>query len=628
MTTPLHPDVWAEFVTGTHTRSGWSNLTEYRWSTRPLADAGSYEGGWKEGRIASWAPIVRALSDPQGHAEAATFGWTLRDTDHLVRGWLGGVTTEQLANREAAIKLVSAAGRAAATTPRVLARGRIKTVTLGDGLLAKFEARDIISEGFNARQGSKLLPQRTITRELFPDVHRDLIGYPQPIIYGEVSDLGALDADGVSAEKGLVPVFWVGTEEIDGVTWDRYLVAGHAVKDIHAWFASDLESPATRVKQEEATAGVDFLIPGHAGWPFETTYRDLTDSRGVVHRVTLIYAQGDVSEAHKEGHINITVNVCGIEDVGDGSGTLIRRAFRIYRHALNNWVIANDGKGYYSGAWLDLPTWDFAGPEVSLIHTESFVDAQGASEARLGNEVGYVADFALTKRLPLREVIKRFNTSFDCRLGVNHHGQFFCGFIDDTADVSAATLYRDRIEIVDLPPPTFAPEEIENRVVYVYDWDADKQKFRGDREAIGDLTMQDAQGEVRASALQEFYFVRHPETARDVAARRLLRLKRTPRYQSVVLDLAGLEQDLGELFRITHYDGIGASGYTEHPFLAVRHEVDLNAMQVTITGLDLRRIIGFGAPTLDDELGSEYEFLLGDETSQALPEDGGAFELR
>lgn len=636
MAAPKHPDVFAEFTTGTHTEAGWSNLTTYRWSTRPLADAGSYEGGFKEGRIESWLPIERALSDPQGHIEPARFGWTKRDTDRLVRGWFGGPTTEHLINREAAIKLISSAGRAAATAVRILARGRIKVATLGSGLIAKFEGRDPIGDTFTTRQGQKMIPQRIITRELFPDVHRDLIGYPQPIIYGDVSDTGAVDNTGALSEKGLVPVFWVGTEEIDGVTWDRYLVAGHAIKDIHAWFASDGGDPETRVKQDVSTAGVDFLIPGYPGWPFPTTYRDLTDTAGVTHRVTLIYVKGDKSESHKEGHVNITLNVCGIEDVGDGSGVLIRHAFRVYRHALNNWFLANNGKGYYTGLWHAIPQWDAAGTPVSQIHTDSFLAAELVTWDRLGpddvgNIYGYLAEFALTQSIPVREFIRRFNRSLDCRLGVNRHGQLFVSLIDDLADVSADTLYRDRIEIVSMPEPIFAIDEMENRVIGVYDWDPDKQKYRSDKLIVEDTVLQDAHGEVLESDLVELFMVREPRTARDVLARRLLRLKRCPRYQPVVLNLAGLEKDLGERFGLTHYDGIGASGYVATPFYTVRHKIDLDRMQVTLTGLDLSRIIGFGPAPLGDETDPAFDdFILGDEALLAAPTDdgtGGAHEL-
>jgi hypothetical protein len=213
MAARLHPDVWFTFVTGEHDSGGWSNLTEYRWSTRPLADPSTYEGGWKEGRVVKggWEPIERTLSDPSGHFESSRFGCTINDTDHLMRGLLGGLTTEHLVNREASVKLVSEAGRHASTDPRIIARGKIRDPKPLDGMKFNFAGEDII--GGDIISGTKKLPQRTMTRELFDDIHRDMIGKPQPIIYGEVSDDGALDEDGEPAAKGLVPVFWCGQEQ-------------------------------------------------------------------------------------------------------------------------------------------------------------------------------------------------------------------------------------------------------------------------------------------------------------------------------------------------------------------------------------------------------------------------------
>jgi hypothetical protein len=247
----------------------------------------------------------------------------------------------------------------------------------------------------------------------------------------------------------------------------------------------------------------------------------------------------------------------------------------------------------------------------------------------LGNSVGYLCDFALSDQIEVREAIRRFNQSLDCYLGINRHAQVIAAMVDDTADASSATVFRDRIEIADMPPPTIAHDEIENRVKFVYDFDTEKNKFRADEETLEDLDAQDALGgEVRESDLIKMYMVRDPGTARDAGARRLIRLKRAPRYQPIVLDLTGLEHDLAELYRVTHYAGLGSSGYENHPFFALRHRLGLNNMMVTLTGLDLSRITALGAPTLDDEGDVAFDgFVLGDEDSVSAPPTG-AYELR
>jgi hypothetical protein len=628
MAARLHPDIWFEFATGVFTDGVWGTITTYRWSTKPLADPSTYEGGWKEGRVVKggWEPIERTLSDPSGHYETSKFGCTVNDTDRLMRGWLGDISTENLVNREASVKLISDAGRRAGTTPRIIGRGKIRDPKPLGGMTFSFSGEDII--GGDIISGTKKLPQRLMTRELFDDIHRDMIGKPQPIIYGEVSDDGALDENGEPAAKGLVPVFWCGQEQIDGEEWERFLVAGHACKDIHSWFASDLGSPAKRVQMDESTLGTEFLIPGQTGWPHPTSYFDRNDGRHT-HRCTFILAKGERAQAHIDGSINITVNVCGVEDIGDGTGELLREGFKVKQHFETNWIMANDGQGYFEGVWQPLPEWSLAGPTVSVIKTETYEDCQAFSATRLGDGVGYLCDFWLGDQIDVREAIRRFNVSLDCYTGINRHAQLITAMLDDTADTSSATVFREFIEIAQMPPPKIAHEEIENHVMFAYDFDADKGKFRADQEFIEDTVSQDALGgEVRKSDLLKMYMVRDPATARDAAARRLLRLKRAPRYQDIVMDLMGLEHDLTELFRVTHHAGIGSDGYDDHPFFCVRHKIDLNALTVTLTGLDLSRITAVAATAMQDETAPGFDdFLLGDETSAAAPPTG-AYELR
>lgn len=581
---PKQPNVWV-----TYTHRG----TEYRIATRPFADSSSYQGGWKEGRVDSYEPIVRCLSDPSGQFEVNRFGWIERDTDRRIRGELGDLDGEFLVNDEASISLVSEYGRKSESIePRILTRGRIRDPQSVEGLKFRWVGEDIIGADFGIYSGSKKIPQRVITRELFPGVHRDLVGQGLPIIYGEVSDEGARDAAGELSEKGLVPAFWVGDEEIGGDGWGKFLIAGHACKEIHSVFGSNLGSPAKRVKLDDAVYGVTVLAPGKAGWPFADPYRDFPDGDGITNRTTTIYVKGEVYEAHVSGGINITVNLCGIEDVGDGSGDLIRHYFRVYQHALHNWVLANNGKGYYSGTWAPLTEWSIGGPTVTVLNTDSFDAAQDFTATRLGDGIGYLADFALCERIDLREFVKRFNLSGDCFTGVNRHAQLIVKHIDDGADVSSTTLLRQwDFASPALPAPDIKHSDVENPVRSLYDWDADKKKFRSDMQSVADAAVQTAQREVNESDVLQLFMVRDSNTADDVAARRLLRLKRAPRYQDVVLDLSGLQIDLGDIYRVTHYDGLGPNGYVEEPFFCVRHKVDLYKMQVTLTGFNIGRIL-------------------------------------
>src|SRR5688572_23252681 len=96
----LMPDVWFEMVLEPYPTAV---ATTYRWAPRPYADSGS----WKEGRLASWGPIVRALSDDDGHYNVSTTQVVVDDTDGLLRGLLAASTTQYFTGREASIYLLS-----------------------------------------------------------------------------------------------------------------------------------------------------------------------------------------------------------------------------------------------------------------------------------------------------------------------------------------------------------------------------------------------------------------------------------------------------------------------------------------------------------------------------------------
>ena len=264
MAAPKIPRVWLEW--GLEDTAG--STTTYRWATDDLADPSTYEGGWKEGRARSIGPIDRAVSDLSGEHELGQASVDLDDGDGVIRGLLGTESTSYVDGRNATIKAASDTQRAAAGTATVLMRGLSREVELTEGRGARMLVEEAIGASFNV-PSEKQIPQRKFRREMFPDIHRDLLDQVIPIIYGEVSDEGATDSAGASVSKGLCPGFLAG----------RYLIRGTTVTPIsQTEFATLLDPPASVTATVHGTAGTRTVVYGvtHYTVNGETTAEDVT----------------------------------------------------------------------------------------------------------------------------------------------------------------------------------------------------------------------------------------------------------------------------------------------------------------------------------------------------------------
>jgi len=180
--------------------------TVYRWAHKPLADLAEFS----EGRILKIGDIERALSTFSGDWDVATVQLELDDPDGLFRGIASGVTTRYTTNRELLFEILSETGRAALLDWRSLFRGRITSLQCPPGHKASIKCSDELGSRFSGFDLEKKMGV-PITRNEHPNMPEGNINRIYPIVIGEHSDQGAVDANGNSAEKGLLPVIDVGT---------------------------------------------------------------------------------------------------------------------------------------------------------------------------------------------------------------------------------------------------------------------------------------------------------------------------------------------------------------------------------------------------------------------------------
>lgn len=439
------------------------------------------------------------------------------------------------------------------------------------------------------------------TWDAFFDVDATTLSYTDTVVFQNVTTPIDLPGDLVAAD-GVMPCTHVGTEEISGTTWQRLLVCGHAVKEIQAVFRSTADAAGGSVSESDrqgalalkevpaADFGVTWLAPGKSGWPHPNDYVDIG-----TRRYTLIYTTEDPVPSQ------VAVNVLGIEDVGDGTGTLLTAIAEITQHWLENWVYGD----YQQGAWLGTPTFD-DDTTLAQIDTASFTQAQTDAETRLaGGYVGAVVIGAGGRFETIRDVLAALCRCGDFDFGFNRRTQAMISMFVESA-LTTATAFDDTRDIIDQSfDVTDVVTELYNVVPYAYAFDYLTAAFEKTDE-VRDQASIDNYDEESVMPRVELPYIRLAVIAMDIVRRRLLRHKDPPRVVRFSTSLQGLSVDLGDLITVTHPEGIGASGWTNQAVRVTRHEVDPLDYRVMIEGLDVQRLF-------------RESFILGDEAT--LPAD-------
>ncbi|MGE0225473.1 MAG: hypothetical protein AB7S57_19550 [Acetobacteraceae bacterium] len=449
----------------------------------------------------------------------------------------------------------------------------------------------------------------------------------------DLLDTGVTMVTGTGAVNGAVPLIPCGmAAALDGSIWHRFLVAGHAVKEISGLFVE-----GGRV--DASAYGVYAAVPGQTGYSTyfaNTGNPQYTDING--RRYTFIYGRGQTSADVHSGKLKASVNVKGIETAGDGTGTLITDLFDQYLHFMRNFGFGD----YQNGAWATSgPTWPDVTPALETLSDFAFQEARERAELRItGGYVGGGVIGGEGERETLRAVLRKWNLSCDAYSGVDHGGKYAVWLLPDT--IAAAATAQHYTQTRDVLAGTFKVrdviEALENYVPYTYGRDYSRGNWRGGEEFVDDATSITNYGETKKAELLELHFVRTLAIAADIAQRRLTRNKVPPRMVEWETGLYGMNDDLGNVCTMTHAEGIGAAGYDRQPLFIMRHEFDANRMVVRLEAMDIARLFS-GAFILGDESAlaaswalapaadREYGYLA-DETTEAFSDGEPIKRLR
>jgi hypothetical protein len=594
LATAERPEFWLEIDVG-----GATPTTVYL-ATGALADADTY----KEPRVLAFGELVRALTDSKGGFETATLQVRLADTDRVYRAymdevWSGASSTDALLNKPA--RLYGRDG-AAAGTAQLLFQGYVRDYRPDGDLTFALEIEDhltaLATSTFN---DEVLVPKQTMNNVSDATPVQKTYDKPTPLCYGSLSD----EDQGADAVGVVQAIYTQQTSQFYPDlprNLDFYLVCLGAVKNIQSVFGADYltggAEPTTRAKLPTSAWGSWAWAPHMPGWPFADQY---VEANGKRYTAILLDQSHIVSTLAREGRIPLTVNLCGYENVGDATGTMISSLERQFLHFLINFVF-NDYDG--SGDWeTTIPTLG----AYSAIDTATFEATKTAGAAMVSGGVtgAFVVAHDLRQRT-VRDLVEQFCLSGGFDLGVNRYGQLMLTRLDTTATASGATTRTDLADVVknsfSIKP---AVDEVVSIVPYVYARNylsalSDLNPDVGTRTPrdpydgawlSGQLTVDDGSGGTAKAKVQEFEMVRDATIAEWLATATLdLRSKaRMTAEWSERLGATALE--LGDLTKLTNYKGTGASGWTARRVQVRRHRLDPDGRLVKVTARDVEDLL-------------------------------------
>lgn len=635
----------------------------------PFADNAGYLGGYKERRILSFGTITRKATTPAGGIQTSTQRVLLDDTDlHMRSQW--GLRT--LRGRKWSNYVVDHVDRLAEQQPFRLSAGCITDQEPLDDFTFALTVQGMLGRHISRPRNEAMVPPNRLTPIELPILaarHQD--GWSPPIGYGFLSDEETAKPQGVVpgeyvATANLQVAFGPGAVN---VLVDYYIFFGHAVADtVNLYVTPPGWTPSTpylvgdRVRPNltsngfiyqciaagtsgasaptfSATIGATFgdgsvtwqnvgvddpdlryvvppsaygqilIDPHKPGWTAATgvTTRYL-DFNGYRYHVVCILNSHRFARALREGRMSLTGNFRGIEDVGDGTGTLISAPARIFQHFWSNFV----EKSYKTGAWFGVPTFG----AYSLFDTTTVADATTVTDTLVSG--GPVRSAILFGRqgsqMPLFDAVKQQAASWDLKFAENRHGQITTKI--DVPAAPATVTFTDQHDVVRITTsprragyanvvryrygPRYAPP-VATQLEGEQGQPMPAKPVHEHADWVSGLKRLAHAGAIAQNNGQEEYLdldlwgVRDAATADMYAARALARavgpagVLEGPVGVSITTGLQGLVQDgvgvdIGTMAGVTHVEGLGSGGFVGARVIVDQVDVQPDPITVTLIG--------------------------------------------
>lgn len=586
-----------------------SGTVSYSWGDQPINDATIQ----RQPRIVALSKLRRELSDRTGRLVINSGTVTLTDYDGVIRAL---INAGRIIRTQIDFYGVDDPNRRVGGIPYRVGQFLITEYKLGADMTVELTFEDRFGGDSLKDLLTKPLPFRKLTPTFNPTLPIALVGMGEPIPYGLLSDetvgfptvqvwyTGERTLNGTLFYEGLIAGCVTGLP-VSAWGWDGavYLDGGQAVTDAQAALA-DRQASGTateidtaqkaldaamaslhrQVKLGSTLYDTDVAMPGTGAlWASfsSTPYRVINGRR---YMVLYLRAGSDVGEDFKlfassngSQGTPVHVNLRGIEDVGDSTGTVITSLPRQWQHLIAQFVEQNHST---DANWYPLPLSGNT-PAYAVINADSVELTKTRSEARMspGYLGAQVIGFDLT-RGPLGDVLQRMCIAGDFDMFVDRHGRACLSMEDRTANpvknftitnvlqdtytsgrdwstvVNAITYdtFKNCLQTntsVTLRPSSAAPPTV---------WLTAQRSF-DDGGAISD-NGGDPGG--RRELKYEDWVTRDVTlvTSDNVAAHKLTRQSRGLFLHQLETDLCGLDVELGDLFTITHFAGVTSTLHT------------------------------------------------------------------
>lgn len=384
---------------------------------------------------------------------------------------------------------------------------------------------------------------------------------------------------------------YAGQVERGPETFHRWVIAGCAIKGVTSHYYND-GTNATEVNQDTGTV---WYMPGRAEYVtlgLDGPYEDITGADGVVRRYCFAYGIGAKADLVASGTATLTVDLDGIERVGNGTGDVITGLYDQYEHVVNNLLLASGTEAYRTGDWV---TRLRMGPQdLCVLDLDALNDVKTLREEAFGSEItgaGVVGAFG--QRVDVAEELKRWQICGDFRVGSDRHWRHRMVALNRNFDATNVPLLDDEFDIQDrsFKVQSRLAEMFNNFTYrhsrnYVTDtWDADNQLYTNELSRERWRTLHDLD--------LSFYYLQDPDVVAYIFSEIVERLADAPKYITVEGPTCWMEAsyDVGEYVRLKHWRGVGPNGYQNAPMWVMENTLLTKSRRVRLILQDLGELL-------------------------------------
>jgi len=555
----------------------------------------------------SFGAITYRLSDRKGAYQMATASVQIPDESRLLATLEAAGGSEHWLNRDARILIADPAVLAAGGAPTVVFRGiwtGFDTDAFTPTLTFTSRLASLMSDLALERQ----VPSRTFRNDFAdrqtsivtesgarPPLDTATLDQVVPIAYGRISDTAIVIAEGRPTDhrRGRIKPVYVGIAVgLDGLERHEFVIGGSAITGVLEAFIDD--------RQIDLTTG-EVLVVSTPGWTSAISATAWVTYGGRRY-ATCYMGLNEATDAVIRGESLLTLNVDGIEDVGDATGATVRRAPRVVYHLLNQWALGD----YQAGNWAAAAAFDDGTP---ILNHQTFRECEAWEYPQVGGE-GYELGIYLDAPMSLRQLLERFAIEAGLYFAENMVGQLCAFHIPTLEDLATVETITTRLEIQRGTQIARPADLIENDIRFDWDYRQADQSYGhvGDRWdarvppagwAPEPSALDATNGRLQRGDDRQLRWVHSGVQVTTLAAWSLALGKRVPRVVTMTGPLAWIRLQVGRLIRVTDEQGIGAQGWTDRPMwilsLSINLGTDESAPSVVLQCLDMAAFyVGLG----------------------------------